>query len=93
MELAQNLPKYCKKKGLTLAALARLSGVKQPTLCGWTTGRKVHNLDDLRKVCEVLEVSLYRVLFDVADPFEKDEIVQEFIWGNVRITMHLIRKE
>jgi transcriptional regulator with XRE-family HTH domain len=94
MELEKNLPKYCKQKGLTLAALARQSGVKQPTLFGWTTGRKVQKLDELRKVCEVLEVSLHMMLFSVPDPFEgKEGFIKDFIWGDVRITMHLIQKE
>jgi transcriptional regulator with XRE-family HTH domain len=91
MNLDKNLIKICKKKKMTLASLAKRSGVKQPTLHGWTTGRSVQNLDDLRKVCEVLEVSLHSLLFDKEDPFEnKDQILQELFKGDVRITIHKI---
>jgi transcriptional regulator with XRE-family HTH domain len=70
MILAQNLIKLCKSKGLTIAALAKESGVKQPTLHGWSTGRAVHNIDDLKKVCNVLEVSLHCILYGEIDPWE-----------------------
>lgn len=68
MKLDKILTKLCKQKGLTLAALAKESGVKQPTLHGWTTGRSVHNLDDLKKVCSVLGVSLHYILYGEEDP-------------------------
>jgi transcriptional regulator with XRE-family HTH domain len=70
MKLDKNLIKLCKERGLTLAALAKESGVKQPTLHGWTTGRSVHNMDDLKKVCNVLEVSLHEILYGERDPWE-----------------------
>jgi transcriptional regulator with XRE-family HTH domain len=70
MILGKMLLKLCKQKGLTLAALAKLSGVKQPTLHGWSTGRAVHNMDDLRKVCDVLQVGLYNILFGENDPWQ-----------------------
>jgi transcriptional regulator with XRE-family HTH domain len=68
MKLDKILVKLCKQKGLTLAALAKESGVKQPTLHGWSTGRAVHNLDDLKKVCSVLGVSLHYILYGEEDP-------------------------
>ena len=68
MKLDKILIKLCKQKGLTLAALAKESGVKQPTLHGWSTGRAVHNLDDLKKVCSVLGVSLHYILYGEEDP-------------------------
>lgn len=72
MSLAENLIHYSRKKGLTIAALAKSSGVKQPTLHGWTTGRSVKKIDDLKKVCSVLEVGLHTMLYGVRDPFEQD---------------------
>ena len=71
MILGKMLLKLCKERGLTLAGLAKESGVKQPTLHGWSTGRAVHNIDDLRKVCDVLEVSLYCILFGEHDPWHE----------------------
>jgi transcriptional regulator with XRE-family HTH domain len=73
MKLDKILLKLCKEKGLTLAALAKESGVPQPTLHGWTTGRSVQNIDDLKKVCDVLEVSLHYILYEEHDPWEKDK--------------------
>lgn len=73
MELSKNLTKLCKAKGFTIAGLAKESGVKQPTLHGWTTGRSVQNLDDLKKVCNVLEVSLHQILYGEPDPWESEK--------------------
>lgn len=92
MELAKNLTKLCEEKNLSLAKLARLSGVKQPTLHGWTTGRTVHKLDDLKKVCDVLKVSIHFMLYGTPDPYENSEqILEELFSGNVRMTLHRIK--
>ena len=93
MELAKNLIRACKERHLSLAGLARLSGVKQPTLHGWTTGRSVHKLDDLVKVCEVLQVSVYYILYGKPDPYEGSEVIEEFVWGNVKIVLYRVRKD
>lgn len=74
---------------MTIAALAKKSGVKQPTLHGWTTGRSVQNLDDLKKVCEVLEIGLHTLLYGKADPYENHEkLLKEIFKGAVTITIH-----
>lgn len=92
MELAKNLTNACKQRHISLAALARLSGVKQPTLHGWTTGRAVHNINDLKKVCAVLKIGLHRILFNEPDPFEEEDFIEELVWGNVRITLRKVSK-
>jgi transcriptional regulator with XRE-family HTH domain len=73
MKLDKVLLKICKDKGMTLASLAKESGVAQPTLHGWTTGRSVQNMDDLKKVCDVLKVSLHYILYEEEDPNSKKE--------------------
>lgn len=94
MELSKNLIELCKKRRMSLASLAKKSGVKQPTLHGWTTGRRVQNLDDLKRVCEVLEVGLHTLIFGEADPFEgKNEILNEIFKGDITVTIHRIEKE
>lgn len=95
MELAKNLTKLCEERNLSLAKLARLSGVKQPTLHGWSTGRAVHNLDDLRKVCEVLKVSIHFILFGTRDPHESNskEAFEEFFKGDFRVTFERVNKQ
>ncbi len=92
MELAKNLTRLCQERGIAIASLARLSGVKQPTLFGWTTGRAVHNLDDLRKVCDVLKISLHEILFGFPDPHLLGEgFIEELIWGNLKVRLYLVR--
>ena len=70
--LAKNIQRLCKERGITIAALAKESGIKQPTLHGWTTGRSVQNLDDLKKVCNFLQVGLHCILFGEKDPWTED---------------------
>ncbi len=93
MKLAKNLIRICNERNLSLAALARLSGVKQPTLHGWTTGRSVHNLNDLKKVCNVLKVGFHYILFDEVDPHESEGFIEEFNWGNLSIILRKAKKE
>lgn len=92
MELGKNIIRLCEEKNLSLSALARLSGVKQPTLHGWTTGRSVQNLEDLKKVCNVLEVSFHFIIFGSRDPFEnpQEDILKEIFKGDIRVTIHKV---
>lgn len=91
MELAKNLTRLCQERGIAIASLARLSGVKQPTLFGWATGRAAHNLDDLRKVCDVLKISLHEILFGVPDPYSGEGFIEEMVWGNLKVRLYLVR--
>jgi transcriptional regulator with XRE-family HTH domain len=94
MSLGKNILQRCKEKGMTLSKLAKLSGVKQPTLHGWTTGRSVHNIEDLKKVCAVLEVGLHELIFGRSDPFEKKTpIFEQTVSGQIKITISHITKE
>ncbi|WP_408097011.1 helix-turn-helix domain-containing protein [Peredibacter sp. HCB2-198] len=93
MELAKNLLKLSRKKKMSIASLAKKSGVKQPTLHGWTTGRSVQNIDDLKKVCEVLEVGLHTLLFGIPDPYETNQkLIEEIFKGDITVTIHKIVK-
>ena len=91
MELAKNLTRLCEEKGVTLTNLARLSGVKQPTLFGWSTGRAVHNLNDLRKVCGVLKISLHEILFSEPDPHTNEDFIEKIVWGKLKVLLYKIR--
>lgn len=93
LTLAKNLTSECKSRGITLTKLARLSGVKQPTLHGWSTGRGVKKMEDLALVCDVLEISLYEMLFGTPDPFNKpQEIINEVSLGEVQVIIKRITK-
>jgi transcriptional regulator with XRE-family HTH domain len=94
MDLGKNILKRCKEKGITVTHLARLSGVKQPTLHGWTTGRSVKNIEDLKMVCSVLEIGIHELLFGASDPHgEKSPIFEETLSGEIRITISQITKK
>lgn len=95
MLLSKTLTKLCKEKKITLSQLSKKSGIPQPTLHGWQNGREVGKIDDLKKVCEVLEVSLHQILFDEPDPFESgsEELLQEIFSGDVRVTLHKVIKK
>ena len=94
MKLGSNLSKVSKKAGLTITQLAKLSGVPVQTLHGWTAGKAVANLQQLRQVATALEVSLYELAFGEPDPFEKpgEEILKEIFSGDVRVTLHRIER-
>lgn len=63
MYLKANLKRLMESKGLKASQLARLSGVPAQRLCDWLAGAQVRNLDQLKKVCEILEVTLDAILF------------------------------
>lgn len=93
MNLAKNILHYSRLKGLTISALAKRSGVKQPTLHGWTTGRSVKKIDDLKKVCNVLEVGLHTLLYGVKDPYESESpiTIENLFKSDVRITIERLK--
>lgn len=94
MELGKNILKRCREKGLTISKLAKLSNVKQPTLHGWTTGRAVKNINDLKRVCMALEIGLHEIIFGESDPYRKEAAVYESILlGGVKITITPIKNE
>ena len=94
MKLAVNLPKLCKARGLSLAKVARAAGVPVQTLHGWQTAKGGVNLDQLKRVAAVLEVSLHHLAFGEPDPFEApgEEILREIFSGDVRVTLHRIER-
>ena len=71
MLLDKNLTKVCRDKNLSITDLARLSGIRQSTLHGWSTGRSVQKIGDLKKVCQVLQVSLHFIIFGYPDPWHE----------------------
>lgn len=65
----------------------------QPTIHGWSTGRNVYNLDHLKQVCTVLEISVHEILFGLPDPFEsKTTTLDKFFSGELQVTIHRIIK-
>lgn len=94
MKLSTTIPTLCKKNRITLAELSRRSGIPKQTLHNWTIGRRSINPDQLKKVSEVLKVSLHYLLYGEHDPFESpsEEILKEIFSGDVRVTLHKIER-
>lgn len=91
--LKDNLNKVIKEKDLSLTDLAKKAKVPKTNLHSWTTGANPQ-LDQLKRVCEVLKVSLHELAFGESDPFEakSEEILKEIFTGDVRVTLHRIEK-
>ena len=94
MNLASNLKKICKAKKVSITELARQTGVRQNTIHGWSTGRRVLNMDDLKKVADYLEIGIHSLLYGEPDPHETpaQEILKEIFSGDIRVTLHKIEK-
>jgi transcriptional regulator with XRE-family HTH domain len=91
MILAKNIIRLCKEKGITVTQLARMAEISQPTLHGWTTGRSVKKVEDLKKIASVLEVSIHELLFGTPDPYESNaKRLEEIFSGDLRITIHKV---
>lgn len=95
MKLGSKLNKLCKDRGLSLSKLAREAGVPIQTIHAWTTGRKSVNPVQLKKVSDVLKVSIHRLIFDEPDPYEEvgEEVLKEIFSGDVRVTLHRIERK
>ncbi|MBY0554228.1 helix-turn-helix transcriptional regulator [bacterium] len=91
--LKDNLNKLLKQNNMTLTELSRKSKVPKTNLHSWTTGANPQ-LDQLKRVCAVLEVPLHEMAFGESDPFEatSEEILKEIFTGDVRVTLHRIEK-
>lgn len=94
MNLGKNLSRIMKDKGLSLAALAKAAGVSKQTIHGWTAGRRVHDVAQLKKVATVLKMPIHDLLFGEPDPFvsPSEIVLRELFSGDVRVTIHKIEK-
>jgi len=94
MSFAENLINTMKSKRLSFAELAKKSGVSKSTIHGWTTGRRVQELKELKRVATILEVSIHELVFGEPDPFEakSQEFLKELFTGDVRLTVHKIER-
>lgn len=63
MNTKKNIHEYLTKTGLTAAALARKAGIPKATLSSWLVGTKPSNIDHLKAVAEVMNISLDKLIF------------------------------
>ncbi|MNJ91243.1 Helix-turn-helix domain protein [compost metagenome] len=94
MNLGKNLSKLMKEKGFTLIRLAKESGVSKQTIHGWTTGRRVHDLGQLKKVATILEIPIHDLVYGEPDPFlnQSQVLLKELFSGDVRVTIHKLER-
>ncbi len=93
--LKENLLAALRSRGLSIAQLARKSGIPKATLHAWTTGREP-KISQLRKVAEALKMPLYKLAFSEPDPFEEkdvpSELLQRLFSGDLRVTIDRIER-
>ncbi|MEN0059453.1 MAG: helix-turn-helix transcriptional regulator [Bdellovibrio sp.] len=58
MKMGKNVRRLMLEQGLSVAELSSRSGVPAKTLYHWLGGQKPHNIEQIFKICEVLEVSV-----------------------------------
>ena len=94
MKLDKILLSLIEEKGWTVARLSRQSGVPKQTLHNWTSGRKLVNPGQLKRVAEALGVSVYYLMFGESDPISHpgSEFLKEIFSGDVRVTVHRIER-
>lgn len=94
MVLPKKLVQLMKENGFNFVELAKRSGVSKSTIHGWTTGRKVQDLSELKRVATILKVPIHELVFGEPDPFEakSQEFLKELFTGDVRVTVHRIER-
>ncbi len=92
--LKDNLNRFLKSQNISLTELSKKTKVPKTNLHSWTTGANPQ-LDQLKRVCEVLQVSVHELAFGGADPYEpkSEEILKELFTGDVRVTLHRIERQ
>lgn len=66
LNLRQQLKLELERRGWTATRLARTAGIPKQSLSGWMAGNRPRNLDQLKKVADVLELDLEELLFGPA---------------------------
>ena len=68
LNLRQQLKLELERRGWTATRLARTAGIPKQSLSGWMAGNRPRNLDQLKKVADVLELDLEVLLFGSQEP-------------------------
>lgn len=95
MKLGTMIQKLCKERSWTIAKLAREAGVPVQTIHNWSVAKASVNPDQVKRVSDVLDVSLHYLLYGQNDPHEPrgEEILRELFTGDVRVTLHRIERK
>ena len=98
-KLKDNLTKLMKDRNISLTKLARSTGIAKSSLHGYMNSENTEkvNVSHIKKISEVLKVSMHQLLFSEFDPNEprsnQTEILKEIFSGDVRVTLHRIEKK
>jgi transcriptional regulator with XRE-family HTH domain len=63
IKLRENLSLLLQRHGMTAAQLSKLTGVSKSSLSDWNAGRPPRSLEQLKKVCDALDVTVDEILF------------------------------
>jgi transcriptional regulator with XRE-family HTH domain len=91
-KLDKTLTTLCHERGLSLTRLSRDADVPVSTLHAWTTGRTSVNPAQVRRVAQVLGVSLHGLLFGEPDPNREpadggERLLEQAFTGEVVLTV------
>ena len=95
VKIAKSLSALVKQRGLSLRQLSKLSSVPASTLNEWMSNRPPRNPVQVKRVAEVLDVSMNYLLFgeeDRNDPLQRI-ITEDVFQGNFQITIKRLKFE
>lgn len=70
MNIKNQLRQYLKIRGISAAQLSRLSGVPKQSISDWLSGTSPRNIDHLKKVADVFNISLDELCFGQTNQLE-----------------------
>jgi transcriptional regulator with XRE-family HTH domain len=96
MKLKSNLKQLLELKGMTASTLARSSGVPKQTLTDWLAGTSPKNIDALKRVARVLEITIDELCFN-DQPKGKPDIFEQNLdsinAGVFEVVLRKVRQE
>ena len=97
MNLKNQLARYLEIRDLTAAQLARRSGVSRQTISDWLTGRSPRNIEQVKKVADVLGLTVDQLCFgpngkgSTAPDNEMEQFGDEWFGGLFEIRLRRVK--
>jgi len=81
------------RRHMSMSKLSKLSGIPLSSLSEWKKNNRNPNAEDLAKVSEILDCSIYYLLFGCEDPSEPIQKVlkEEFFKGTFEVTLKRVK--
>lgn len=93
MSLAKQLKALLKRDGITVAQLAKKTGISAKSIYHYLEGRMPRNLEHIRKICEAFNVSSDYLLFGVQSKVAPGEELIPFGLYDVFLKKRVIGKD